>query len=112
VLVSVFTDALRSPELSVHAAVHESAFGTKRTFAAPQQFGRYRTRADIGQRDQDEYLAGSRSPSQRDLDDVDRHKAGMLVSDRLTGRAVCGDGFDCAPRCDPRAGACGPHRIT
>jgi nucleoside-diphosphate-sugar epimerase len=30
------------------AAVHESASGTKRTFAAPQHFVRYWTRADIG----------------------------------------------------------------
>jgi hypothetical protein len=29
------------------AAVHESAFGTKRTFAALQQLVRYWTRADI-----------------------------------------------------------------
>jgi hypothetical protein len=31
------------------AALHESAFGTKRTIAALQQFVRYWTRADIEQ---------------------------------------------------------------
>jgi hypothetical protein len=31
------------------AAVHESAFGTKRTIAALQQFGRFWTKADIDQ---------------------------------------------------------------
>jgi len=45
-----YCDADTVRELTVAAAVHESGCGPSRHFAASQQFGRFRSEADINER--------------------------------------------------------------